>query len=603
MPCAPCRFAGRAAGSIAQLLKPLSESWPTYSGDYTGRRYSALTEINQQTVRTLTLAWAGHVTPGQSRAIVGGEGTGEFGADGGSGIKGTPLMVDGTLYVSTPDNAWALDALDGHELWHYFWKTRGGTHIANRGLGMWNGVLFMETPDNYLVSLDAKTGRERWHRVIADFSQQYFSTAAPIVVGNHVIVGVGNDLDQPGFLQSFDAESGDLQWKLYTVPMNPGIRRRQLAQSRGGKARRRDALAARRVRSETKLAIFGTGNPFPRTIGRGEGQSLHLFARRGERRHRKDGVALPDVPHDMHDGTRRTPSDRRRDGRAPIARLDRRAQALFLHLDRATGEHPVTARYGTATNWVKEIDAKDRSARSRQTRRLRARLFRAAGGTINLEPPHIHPIRASSTCPRETDTRSLFDRSGPSRLDGPGRQGGVGVGSAGSFLTAIDWERGRSHGARLSCGQRRRRRYARDGRQAGLRRRRQRNIVAHDAASGKPLWHFARIGDERADHLSCHGSSISSSPPVTSVRSRSTGRTQFVLWAGTVRHDRSHCGARLGAGVLLLTVRFAGVGWSRGDRPTRPSHVVLQARAAEAAARAGVHRPVALENGYRVRGG
>ena len=98
-------------------------------------------------------------------------------------------MVDGTLYITTPDNAWALDARDGRELWHYFWKTRGGTHIANRGLGMWNDYLYMETPDNYLVSLDAKTGKERWHKVIADFNQQYFSTTAPIVVGNHVIVG------------------------------------------------------------------------------------------------------------------------------------------------------------------------------------------------------------------------------------------------------------------------------------------------------------------------------------------------------------------------------------------------------------------------------
>ena len=75
--------------------------------------------------------------------------------------------MDGTLYFTMPDNAWALDARDGHELWHYFWKTKGGTHIGNRGLGMWNNYLFMETPDDYLVSLDAKTGKERWHKVIA----------------------------------------------------------------------------------------------------------------------------------------------------------------------------------------------------------------------------------------------------------------------------------------------------------------------------------------------------------------------------------------------------------------------------------------------------
>ena len=78
------------------------------------------------------------------------------------------LEVDGTLYFTMPDNAWAVDARDGRELWHYFWKTKGGTHIGNRGLGMWHNYLYMETPDDYLVSLDAKTGKERWHKPIAD---------------------------------------------------------------------------------------------------------------------------------------------------------------------------------------------------------------------------------------------------------------------------------------------------------------------------------------------------------------------------------------------------------------------------------------------------
>src|SRR5256886_5131026 len=82
-----------------------------------------------------------------------------------------------------------MDALDGHILWHYWWKSRGGIHIGNRGMAMYGDWLFFETPDDYLVSLDAKTGQERWHREIADFNQQYFSTTAPLVVGDHVLVG------------------------------------------------------------------------------------------------------------------------------------------------------------------------------------------------------------------------------------------------------------------------------------------------------------------------------------------------------------------------------------------------------------------------------
>jgi alcohol dehydrogenase (cytochrome c) len=260
----------------ADLLKPLAESWPTYNGDYSGKRYSALRQINQGNVKGLTLAWVARVTGGPGTpggafgggrgggtVIVGGEGTGDF-PSGTANIKGSILQVDGTLYFSTPDNAWAIDARDGRELWHYYWKTRGGTHIASRGMGMWNDYVYFETPDNYLVSLEAKTGKERWHKVIADFNQQYFSTTAPVVIGNHVLAGTGNDLDAPGFLQSFDPVTGELQWKFYTVPMNPGDPGLETwasldaARHGGGQAWLPGAYDP-----ETKLYIFGTGNPTP----------------------------------------------------------------------------------------------------------------------------------------------------------------------------------------------------------------------------------------------------------------------------------------------------------------------------------------------------
>jgi len=165
----------------AELLKPLSDSWPTYSGDYTGRRYSALTEINQANVKNLTLRWAAKLTagpgaqggpgqPGARNLVVGGEGTGDIVVAGQTTIKGAVLMVNGVLYVTAPDNVWALDAHDGHELWHYFWKTRGGTHIGNRGVAMWGNYLYFVTPDDYFVSIDARTGAERTSRFLRSFS-------------------------------------------------------------------------------------------------------------------------------------------------------------------------------------------------------------------------------------------------------------------------------------------------------------------------------------------------------------------------------------------------------------------------------------------------
>jgi alcohol dehydrogenase (cytochrome c) len=116
--------------SPAELLKPLKDSWPTYNGDYSGRRYSALKLINTATVKNLSLAWSIRLTPGanpggrgrfggpQVPLIVGGEGTGDLNLGGGT-IKASVLAVDGTLYFTMPDNAWAVDARDGRELWHY----------------------------------------------------------------------------------------------------------------------------------------------------------------------------------------------------------------------------------------------------------------------------------------------------------------------------------------------------------------------------------------------------------------------------------------------------------------------------------------------------
>src|SRR3954469_14678917 len=271
----------------ALLTQRLGESWPTYSGDYTGQRYSSLTQINQSTVKNLTLAWTSKITPGPGEQggsgggrrggansvplIVCGEGTGDVGTaafGGATRIVGSTLKVGGILYASMPDNAWALDAQDGHELWHYFWKTKGGTHIGNRGLGIWGNWLYMETPDDYLVCLDARTGKERWHKVISDFNQQYFSTMAPIVIGNHILVGTGNDLDAPGFLQSYDPETGDRQWIYYSVPMkkgDPGLETwpsLDAARHGGGQVWIPGVYDA-----DTKLYIFGTGNPTPGYTG------------------------------------------------------------------------------------------------------------------------------------------------------------------------------------------------------------------------------------------------------------------------------------------------------------------------------------------------
>ena len=183
-------------------------NWPTFNGDYSGKRYSTLTQIDPANLDRLEPQWVYRIT--------------EVGAQRGAPvpiIKCTPLLVNGVLYMTIPDHLWALDARTGKELWHYDWVDHGGHLIGQRGVGIWKTTVFFLTPDNWLIALDANTGKELWKKNYADARKQYFSTSAPLIVKNHVIVGVGGDaMDMPGFLDSFDPVTGDLQWTWWSTP-------------------------------------------------------------------------------------------------------------------------------------------------------------------------------------------------------------------------------------------------------------------------------------------------------------------------------------------------------------------------------------------------
>jgi alcohol dehydrogenase (cytochrome c) len=510
----PALLRSQSAGGVdpADLRKPLQDSWPTYSGDYTGKRYSVLDQINQSTVTHLTLAWMAHVTPGSAQGargfgrapvIVGGEGPGDINVGGGT-IKASALEVDGILYFTMPDNAWAVDARDGSELWHYFWKTKGGTHIGNRGLGMWHKTLFMETPDDYLVALDARSGKELWHKEIADLAQGYFSTPAPVVVGNHVLVGTGDDIDAPGFVQSFDPETGNLQWKFFTVPMkkgDPGMDSWgsvDAARHGGGQA-----WVPGVYDPETNLYIFSTGNPTPAfTTGtRGTGDNLFTCA-----------IVAVNVdtgklawyystsPHDMHDyDSAQTPVlvDAMFNGKMRKLLLTAARNGYYFTLDRVTGEHLVSTKYGLYTNWAKGLNQKGAPIYDPEKNATVAGslVSPTSDGTTNWEPASYSPDTGLLYVAQHNDY-SLFYLTDvdPRGSMGLGGKEEAQVGSGGSFLTAIDyttgkiaWKRpyygeGGGGGLLTTAGKLL---FAGDG--AG-------NLVAHDVATGKPVWH-TRIGD------------------------------------------------------------------------------------------------------------
>ncbi|MEO7145099.1 MAG: acido-empty-quinoprotein group A [Bryobacteraceae bacterium] len=351
----------------ALLTKPATNAWPTYNGDYSGRRFSTLTQIDQSNVKHLTLAWVTRAIAGPGfGTIVGGEGPAPSESAGSpSSIKATPLMVNGILYFANPDNAYAVDARSGRVLWHYYWKTRGGIHIGNRGMGMYGNWLFFETPDNYLVSLEAATGKERWHVEIADVKQEYFSTPAPVIIGNHVLVGTGGDsLDVPGFLEARDPETGSLQWKWWSEPLkkgDPGADTwpSEYSMRHGGGM----TWSPGTYDPELHLYYLGTGNPNPVESGRGrEGEDLFtcsivaLNIDTG-----KMAWYFQASPHDTHDWDAvQTPVliDGTFQGKPRKMLAQASRNGYFFLLDRTNGKNLLTAPMIDTINWSKGIDAK-----------------------------------------------------------------------------------------------------------------------------------------------------------------------------------------------------------------------------------------------------
>lgn len=492
----------------AMLSKPPTDAWPTYHGDYSGRRYSTLKQINALNVRRLGLAWIYRLNTSQTGAIIGGEGpetppAGVVGGFGGISVKSTPLLVNGVLYFSAPDHVWALDARTGREMWHYYWRTKGGIHIGNRGVGMYGNWLYVLTPDNYFISLDAATGKERWHKEIASIRREYFSTTAPIVIRNHVIIGVGGDsLDVPGYLESRDPETGELQWRWYTTPRagEPGAETwpDEYSAAHGGGM----PWLPGTYDPELNLYYVGTGNPNPVLAGQSrEGDNLWTCSI----------VAInPDTgkmvwyyqvsAHDTHDwDAAQTPIvfDGTIDGkpRKLIAQVNRNGH--FFLLDRTNGRHIKTTTYIDTLNWTKGLNQNGQPIRNPAKDPIVSGTLvsPATDGATNWPPPSFNP-----------DTGLIYAGTAASfsvfyLTDTDPRPQGWGaaerrVGSLETALKAIDYKTGKvrwsrpfaitSNGAAGGSGAVGLLSTAGGllfGGDGGG------NFVAWDPATGKPLWH------------------------------------------------------------------------------------------------------------------
>jgi alcohol dehydrogenase (cytochrome c) len=335
------------------LQKEPVDTWPTYNGDYSGRRFSPLNQIETSNVQHLSLAWMYRVK------VAGGamRGVGE------PDIKSTPLMVDGVLYFTIPDHVYALDARTGAELWHYDWVDKGGHLIGNRGVGMYRDWLYFMAPDGWFISLEAATGKERWRKKVADEKMQYFTTGAPMVVGNHVIMGVGGDaIDVPGYLESRDPETGELQWRWNSEPAKgePGSETwpNESAMSHGGGM----TWLPGTYDPQLNLIYWGTGNANPVMAGQGR-PGANLWTCSIVALNADTGKLVwyfQGSPHDTHDwDNTETPVlfDAEVNGKPRKLLAQAARNGYFFVLDRTNGAYVVSKPF-VGLNWSKGIDAK-----------------------------------------------------------------------------------------------------------------------------------------------------------------------------------------------------------------------------------------------------
>jgi alcohol dehydrogenase (cytochrome c) len=201
---------GAAAGITNSDLemKGIKNDWLSYNGDYTGRRYSSLTQVTPENVGQLQAQWVFH---SRNAGI----------------LEVTPIVIAGVMYVTGSNDAYAIEARTGQVLWHYTRPITEGLiddasgHI-NRGVAVLGTRLYMETDNAHLLCLDTRSGNQVWDVAYATGNKNYGATSAPLTVKDKVLVGTsGGDDGVRGFVAAFDAVTGKEVWRFWTIP-GPG---------------------------------------------------------------------------------------------------------------------------------------------------------------------------------------------------------------------------------------------------------------------------------------------------------------------------------------------------------------------------------------------
>lgn len=231
------------------LKKPVANNWLSYNGDYTGARYSSLTQVTPRNVSRLAAQWVFH-----PRVV--------------SPLEVTPVVVAGVMFVTSANDAYALDARTGDVLWHHVRAVSEGLiddpgRHRNRGVAILGTRVYMETDNAHLLCLDARSGHLIWEVPYATGNRNYGATSAPLIVKDKVLVGTaGGDDGVRGFVAAFDAETGQEKWRFWTIP-GPGEKGNESwpgdTYLHGGGA----TWMPGTYDPELNTLYWGTGNPAP----------------------------------------------------------------------------------------------------------------------------------------------------------------------------------------------------------------------------------------------------------------------------------------------------------------------------------------------------
>ncbi|HLY07097.1 MAG TPA: PQQ-dependent dehydrogenase, methanol/ethanol family [Rhizomicrobium sp.] len=206
----PARLKSLAAIDSTAIDNPPAADWLSNGRDYREQRFSPLSQINTTNVARLGVAW-------------------EFRTWSTRALEASPIVANGVMYITAPwSEVFALDARTGREIWTYdphvpgAWGRFACCDVPNRGVAIWKGAVFVGTLDGRLVKLDAGTGKPLWDVSTIDRNKAYTITGAPRVVRGLVLIGNGGaEYDVRGYLSAYDAETGKLRWRFYTVPGDP----------------------------------------------------------------------------------------------------------------------------------------------------------------------------------------------------------------------------------------------------------------------------------------------------------------------------------------------------------------------------------------------